>query len=114
MNGGLKSMSESDRPFELTVYGEFSFLSDESGDDQGPHTCGQITFTEEMLQRGILDGTLTEGVFNPYRTKPPRVWDWPRPYQKLKTAYSQPFMGINEPDNKRQLAADQRVFTSAR
>ena len=96
MNGDLKSMSESDRPFELTVYGDFNFLSD--GDEQGTHFCGPVTYTEEMLQRGILDGTLYEGVFNPYRTKPPRVWDWPRPYQKLKTAYGQPFMGTNEPD----------------
>lgn len=81
--------------FILTVYGPFNFLNEEG--ENGPDVVPFIDYTEAMLQLGILDGTLTEGCFNKQRTKPPWVVDWPRPYQKLKTAYAEPFSGHNEP-----------------
>jgi hypothetical protein len=84
------------RGFELTVYAnpgkpfKFKFMAPWNGkgprkpDDVINEDIQFITFTEDDLQRGILDGTLTHGIFNGYRTKPGRLSTWPEKYWGLK------------------------------
>lgn len=85
-------------PFELSVYGDFSFLY--PGMDSGPDQSSVVTLNEDQLDKGIIAGIYTEGCFNGFRcnsTWGPFISLWPERYQALKTdGYTEPNSGFNE------------------
>lgn len=75
--------------FTLTVYAEpgkpFTFMG-----DAGILAVDMVTYTEDMLRKGILDGTLEAGAFDRFRCNSsagPFVCDWPEWARGLKRIY---------------------------
>jgi hypothetical protein len=87
--------------FELTVYPSpghsLTALLTEGGNPGAVDTVPFAVYSEDMLERGIADGTLYPGVFDEYKTRPPYVSDWPKRFQALKLAYAEGNHGTNDP-----------------